>query len=80
MPRTVVHARLDGERDVRVEDVNRHGVLLEPEDDRWCESGFLCGVCEEPLPVSVQRDGTSRKLPRTLVGPLTCHLCVSECW
>jgi hypothetical protein len=36
-------------------------------------------TCEEPLPVSVQRDGTSRKLPRTLVGPLTCHLCVSEC-
>jgi hypothetical protein len=35
---------------------------------------------EEPLPVSVQREGTSWKLPRRVVGPLTCHLCVSECW
>ena len=30
--------------------------------------------------MSVQREGTNWKLPRTVVGPLTCHLCVSECW
>ena len=30
--------------------------------------------------MSVQREGTSWKPPRTLVGPPTCHLCVSECW
>ncbi len=35
---------------------------------------------EEPLPVSVQREGTNWNLPRTLAGPLTRHLCVSVCW
>jgi len=30
--------------------------------------------------VSVQCEGTRWKLPRTVVGPATCHLCVSECW
>ena len=30
--------------------------------------------------MSVQLDGTNRKLPRTVVWPPTCHFCVSECW
>ncbi len=39
-----------------------------------------CVTCEEPLPMSVQREGTNWKLPRTLVSPLICHFWVSECW
>src|SRR5262249_53289531 len=39
-----------------------------------------CVTCEEPLPVSVQREGTNRNAPLTVWRPPTCHRCVSVCW
>ena len=39
-----------------------------------------CVTDEEPLPASVHCEGTSRNAPRTFVGPLICHLCISVCW